>query len=199
MAVAMTLTPEQYLEIGRSAEYKSEYYRGEMFAMAGASYAHVLLVSNLNTELSTGLRGTPCHVIMSGLRVRTGHDGLYTYPDIVAICGEPRFADNRPDTLINPVLIVEVLSMSTELKDRGFKFREYRKIDSLKQYVLVSQYYQHIEVFSKGEDGVWSFKDFEGPETTCVFTSLGCSVKIGEVYRGVPLETPPTQEELLES
>jgi Uma2 family endonuclease len=126
-------TPEKYLEMERVAEYKSEYYRGEIFAMAGGTYAHFLLISNLNTELSVGLRGGPCRVGMTELRVRTHYDGLYTYPDIVAICGEPRFADNRPETLINPILIVEVPSKATESKDRVLKFREYRRIESLKQ------------------------------------------------------------------
>lgn len=132
------------------------------------------------------------------MRVLTRPNGLYTYPDIVAICGEPRFADERTDTLLNPVLVVEVLSKTTELRDRSVKFREYREIESLRQYVLVSQYFHHIEVFSKGQDGFWSLRDFKGEDTTCELSSIGCSFRVGDVYRGVPLEPPPTQAEILE-
>jgi Uma2 family endonuclease len=180
-------TPEQYLEMERAAEYKSEYYRGEIFAMAGASYAHGLLISHLNFELLLGLRGRPCHVITNDLRVRTGQAGLYTYPDLVAICGEPRFEDNRPDTLLNPVLIVEVLSKSTESNDRGLKFHEYGRIESLQQYVLVSQETRQIEVFTRAEEGAWTYRDFQGADAVCEFSSLGCSVNLADVYRDVPI------------
>jgi Uma2 family endonuclease len=108
------LTLEQYLEIERKAEFKSEYYRGEMFAMARASWAHNLLVAHLLRDIGQQLRGKPCEVYPSDMRVRVSSTGLYTYPDVVAVCGEPRLLDNQFDTLLNPHLIAEVLSPSTE-------------------------------------------------------------------------------------
>jgi len=190
-------TPEQYLEMERAAAYRSEYFEGEIFAMASGTYAHFRLIGNLTGELYQGLRGKQCFVGPSEMRVRTRAAGLYTYPDIVAICGEPRFVDEKPDTLINPVMILEVLSKSTEMKARGMKFREYRAIESLQQYVLVSQYAHLIEVYSRSTDDTWILREFQGEDTICELTSIGCSFRIGDAYRGVPLEPAPTQADLL--
>jgi Uma2 family endonuclease len=191
-------TPEQYLEMERAADYKSEYFQGEIFAMAGASYAHVRLTGNLTGEIYQSLRGKSCFIGPSEMRVRTRPNGLYTYPDNVAICGEPVFADAKPDTLVNPILIVEVLSKSTEAHDRGDKLHEYRASESLQQYVLVSQYAPRIEVFTRSDDNTWSIRYFEGEDTICELTSVGCSFRLADVYRGVPLEPGPTQADLLE-
>src|SRR5580704_15742170 len=104
------LTPEQYLEIERASEFRSEYYGGRMYAMSGGSYPHALIIGNLVFTLKTALGKRPCSVTPSDLRLRVSQDGLYTYPDLVVVCGEPKFADNQKDTLLNPVVIVEVLS-----------------------------------------------------------------------------------------
>ncbi len=133
-----SLTPEQYLEIERAAEFKSEYYDGRMYAMSGASYPHALIIGGLAGKLSAALEQGPCAVITNDLRLRVSPRGLYTYPDVVVVCGEPKFVDNQKDTLLNPTFLVEVLSPSTEAYDRGFKSSQYRKLESLQEYALVS-------------------------------------------------------------
>ena len=129
------LTPEQYLEIERKAEFKSEYYQGEMFAMSGASYPHIGIVANAVASLHQQLRRGPCRPLSNDMRVRVTATGLYTYPDVVVVCGEPRFLDDTFDTLLNPTVIIEVLSESTEAYDRGQKFEQYRSLESLAEYV----------------------------------------------------------------
>src|SRR5215471_2641510 len=132
------LTPEQYLEIERKAEFKSEYYQGEMFAMAGARRNHIRLVTNTVASMHPQLRGGECEVYSNDMRVCVSSAGLYTYPDIVVACGKPQFLDGELDTLLNPVSIIEVLSPSTEAYDRGRKFALYRSLESLREYVLLS-------------------------------------------------------------
>src|ERR1035441_2998811 len=132
------LTPEQYLEIERKAEFRSEYYGGEMFAMSGARRGHNLIAWNLAGELRQQLRERPCEAYQHDMRVRVSTAGLYAYPDTVIVCGEPQFLDETQDTLLNPTVIVEVLSPSTEAYDRGDKFELYRAIPSLTYYLLVS-------------------------------------------------------------
>src|ERR1017187_5873973 len=151
------LTPEQYLEIERKAEFKSEYYQGEMFAMAGARWAHNLILLNLASELRQQLRSRPCSVTSSDMRVRVNAKGLYTYPDVVVVCGEPQFLDERRDTLLNPTLIVEVLSESTEQYDRGRKFEHYRPLESLAEYLLVSSERVSVERYTRQPDGSWNY------------------------------------------
>jgi Uma2 family endonuclease len=126
---AQRLTPDEYLAIERSAELKSEFCAGEMFAMAVASPPHVLITSNVNRELGTQLKKRPCRVYSSDLRVEVSQTGLYTYPDVVVVCGEQQFDDERGDTLLNPTLIVEVLSTTTAAYDRGDKFDHYRQMN----------------------------------------------------------------------
>jgi Uma2 family endonuclease len=184
------LTPERYLEIERAAEFKSEYFDGRMFAMSGGTYVHARLITSFTAEIYQALRNRPCSVTSSELRVRTAPKGLHTYPDITVVCGEPLFADDQKDTLLNPVLIVEVLSKSTEAMDRGFKFREYRKIDSLREYVLVSQTAPLIEVFVRGPEGDWRLREFAGLDAVCHLTGIDCTLAVADVYRNVPLETP---------
>src|SRR5437867_12261501 len=133
------LSPEEYLSLDRKSEVRSEYFDGDMVAMSGGSREHNLIVTNLVRELSLHLKGRPCEVYPSNMRVKISATGLYTYPDVVVVCSDPQFEDESVDTLINPTLIAEVLSDSTEAYDRGAKFAHYRKIDSLLEYLLVSQ------------------------------------------------------------
>ncbi len=135
-----SLTPEQYIEIERAAEFKSEYFDGRMFAMSGGTYVHARLITAFTAEICQACpeTGHAARLLRSSA-FASAPKGLHPYPDIAVVCGEPAFADDQKDTLLNPVLIVEVLSKSTEAMDRGLKFREYRKIDSLREYVLVSQ------------------------------------------------------------
>src|SRR5262245_46847116 len=129
------VTPEQYLVLERKADFKSEYLNGYIIAMAGASREHNLIAGNLHGELRSQLKGRPCETYVSDMRVFIDRTGLYTYPDIVAVCGEARFQDDGVDTLLNPTVIVEVLSDSTERYDRGRKFGHYRQLPSLREYV----------------------------------------------------------------
>jgi Uma2 family endonuclease len=183
-------TPEQYIEIERAADFRSEYFDGRMFAMSGGTYVHARLITSLTGEIYQALRNRPCSVTSSELRVRTAEQGLFTYPDIAVVCGEPKFADDQKDTLLNPVLIAEVLSRSTEAADRGFKFREYRKIESLREYVLVSQAAPLLEVFVRAPEGDWILREFAGLDAVCHLNSIDCTIAVAEVYRNIPLENP---------
>src|SRR2546425_9750990 len=153
------ITPEEYLELERKAEIKSEYLDGEMFAMSGVTREHSTIVVNVTTELNVQVKGRPCEVHGPDLRVKVSPTGLYTYPDVAVICGEPQFEDPHFDTLLDPHLIIEVLSDSTESYDRGKKFAHYRAIDSLREYILVSQTEYRIERFCRQDDGSWLYSE----------------------------------------
>src|ERR1044071_3578846 len=131
------LTEEEYLRLERAAEFKSEYFDGELFAMAGGTRAHSLISANLTGELRAVLKNTKWVTYNADLRIKTEATGLYTYPDVSIVCGEQRFLDNEQDTLLNPTVVVEVLSDSTEAYDRGKKFEHYRQVPSLREYLLV--------------------------------------------------------------
>jgi Uma2 family endonuclease len=182
------LTAAEYLEIERAAERKSEFFNGEMFAMAGASPAHVLVTTNVAGELRARLRGRPCLTFSSDLRVKVSDTGLYTYPDVVVVCGEPRYEEPRLDTLLNPTLIVEVLSPSTEAYDRGDKFAHYRRLASLQEYVLIAQDRQRIERFVRqGESEDWLLTEVSDPAASVTLPSIGCELALVEVYDRVSL------------
>ena len=178
------LTPEEYLEIERRAQVKSEYYNGEMFAMAGARWAHNLVVGNTFAELRQQLRTRPCAVTPSDMRVQVQATGLYTYPDVVVVCGEPLFKDDQRDTLLNPTVIVEVLSKSTEGYDRGKKFVHYRRIDSLREYVLVSQDRVCVEQYTLQEDR-WVLAEWNRRDDVLRLTSVGCEISLRDLYAKV--------------
>jgi Uma2 family endonuclease len=181
------LTPEEYLAIERAAEFKSEYYDGQVFAMSGGTFPHVLTISNLSRSLGNALAPCGCRVLSSDLRVRAA-GRAYCYPDVAVVCEAPRFADDQKDTLLNPIVLVEVLSKSTEAHDRGLKFTRYRLIESLQEYVLVSQVEPRIEVFQRGPGAEWIFRDFSGLDARCHLASLACDVPLAAVYEGVPFE-----------
>ena len=149
------LSPEEYLALERKAEVRSEYLDGDMVAMSGGSREHNLIVTNLVSELRLQLKGRPCEVYPSNMRVKVSATGLYTYPDVVVVCGEPTFEDESVDTLLNPTLIIEVLSDSTEAYDRGGKFAHYRKLASLMEYVLIAQTKPHVEYYVRQPDNRW--------------------------------------------
>lgn len=183
----LRLTPEEYLTLEREAEYKSEYFAGEVFATAGASARHVLIVTNVVRELGTQLRRRPCTVYASDLRVRVSATGLYTYPDVVVVCGEPQWADDQRDTLLNPTLIVEVLSDSTKDYDRGGKFEHYRTLDSLAEYLLVAQDKVHVEHFVRQPDNRWMLSETNNLSDTITLEAIGCTLDLAEVYDKVEL------------
>jgi Uma2 family endonuclease len=183
------LTPEQYLTLERTAAYKSEYLRGEVFAMAGASPTHVLIVSNIVASLHGQLRRRPCNVYSSDLRVQVQASGLYTYPDVIVVCGPLQFDDDHQDTLLNPTLIVEVLSESTQDYDRGGKFAQYRKIPSFVEYVLVAQDECHVEHFVKQADGRWLLSETSRLEDTLTLPSIECTLSLSDIYEKVQFPT----------
>jgi Uma2 family endonuclease len=176
------ISPERYLEIERAAEYKSEYFQGEIFAMPAARETHVLAASNLTHELHNGLKGKSCRIYTSDMRVHVNATGLYAYPDLSAVCGTPEFQDSHFDTLLNPVLIVEILSPSTESYDRGRKFWNYRSIPSLKEYLLVSTDRMGAELFTKQADGRWLLAAYQNPADVVELQSVGCGIPLGNVY-----------------
>jgi Uma2 family endonuclease len=179
------LTPEQYLEIERKAEYKSEYYKGEMFAMAGASLAHNHLVAAIVGEFLQQLRRSPCAVLPSDIRVVIPATGLYTYPDATVYCGEPQLLDGHKDTLLNPVLIVEVLSPSTEGYDRGRKFEHYRSIESLTTYLLIASDRVRVDLHTRQADGTWNQKSVDRLEDQIELSSIGCRLSLADLYEKV--------------
>ena len=176
------VTPEQYLEIERRAEFKSEYYSGQMFAMAGASRAHNVITGNVVGELRTLLRKKPCETYPSDMKVLVGASGLYTYPDVSVACGEPQFLDHQGDVLLNPLVIVEVLSDSTEAYDRGAKFALYQRLESLQEYVLVSQDKARVEQYVRQTDGRWLYSRVDGLEGELALDALGGLLSLAEVY-----------------
>jgi Uma2 family endonuclease len=181
------LTPEQYLEIERQAERKSEYYNGEMFAMAGARLAHNLLVAHLLRDLGQQLRSRPCQVCPSDMRVCVSATGLYTYPDVVAFCGEPHCLDARRDTLLNPNLLVEVLSPSTEAYDRGRKFEQYKAIESLREYLLVASDRVHADLYTRQTNGRWLLTSADTLEDSLALESVGAQLTLADLYEKVDL------------
>lgn len=181
------LTPEQYLEIERRAETRSEYWQGEMFAMSGASRAHNLLALRLASTLDQQLRGKPCEVYSSDMRVHIPATGLYTYPDVVGVCGEPQLADEHFDILLNPVFLAEMLSPSTEAYDRGRKFEHYRTVESLQEYLLVAQDRMQADLYTRQPDGSWLLRGASRPEDRLELKSLGCQLSLGELYEKVNL------------
>ena len=188
MAVAKTvrrLTEEEYLCHDRAANYKSEFFDGEMFAMAGGSPMHSLIAANLIGELRTKLKGRPRKPFTSDLRLKVEATGLDTYPDVSVVCGPLQFAAGTDDTVVNPTLLVEVLSDSTEAYDRGEKFLHYRQMPSLQEYLLVSQRLPRIEQFVRRADGEWTLRIAEGMDATLALPSLEITVALAEVFAGV--------------
>src|SRR5271157_3156772 len=187
------LTEEQYLEIERSAESKSEFFAGETFAMAGAGAAHNQLVWNLILEVGPFLGSRSCRGFPNDMRVRVSSTGLYTYPDVVVVCGEPQFLDDRRDTLLNPTLIVEVLSPSTEAYDRGLKFENYRSLPSLEEYLLIAADRIHIDRYTRRPDGQWLLTSASKPEETLDLESVGCRLAVADLYEKVDFTPPETR------
>lgn len=179
------LSPQECLALERQAETRSEYFGGAMFAMSGASFEHNIIKENLARKLGNQLEGGPCRVVTSDMRVKVDATGLYTYPDIVVVCSEPEFEDGYFDTLLNPRIVVEILSDSTERCDRGARFRHYRQIPSLKEYVLVAQDRPLIERYACQSDGSWNLVTFDDPSGTFAFATIAVQIPMTDVYTGV--------------
>jgi Uma2 family endonuclease len=190
--VGVRYTPQQYLALERKAATRSEYFEGAIIPMAGASLLHTLIITNLCREISSQLRDRPGLVCMNDLRVHVGPASLYTYPDVVAVADEPVLEDEHFDTLLNPTVIIEVLSPSTEAADRGYKFESYRQLDSLRQYALVAQDRVLVELYSRrGEE--WVLSECNGLDDILRLDSLQCEVPLREIYEKTNLHTRARQ------
>ena len=185
------ISQEEYLRRERLAEYKSEYYQGEIFAMAGASFTHNIVNSRTTTALNNALRGKGCFAMANDMRVHIPENSLYTYPDITVVCGKADLQANSFDTLLNPTLIVEVLSDSTEMYDRNAKFRLYRSIASLREYVLVSQYEHFAQSYFLNDRKEWVYTDAVGLENALYLASVDVHLALADVYANVELPPRP--------
>jgi Uma2 family endonuclease len=180
------LTVEEYLEMENSSAEKHEYYQGEIFSMAGAKKNHNLIVSNLIAAFHSQFKGSSCLVYPSDMRVVTDKYHHYTYPDLSLVCEKSVFLDDSENTLVNPKVIIEVLSDSTEKYDRGKKFQLYRNIVSLQEYMLVSSEYKQVEIFSKINDNQWILSDpTSGGELELV--SVNCRLSLDDIYEKVKI------------
>ncbi len=184
-------TAEEYLEMERLAPTKSEYYAGEIFAMAGASPRHVIIVANTVASLVTQLKGRPCFAFASDLRVKISTYGLYTYPDAGVVCGKGQYEDTQRDTVLNPRVIIEVLSDSTEKWDRGRKFAMYRTLESLTDYVLITQSIPLVEHYVRQPNGQWILSDCRGLDAAVTIASIDCTLPLADIYDKVEFDADP--------
>ena len=182
------VSPEEYLRLERQSEYKSEYVNGEIFAMTGASRKHNLVAGNIFGELRQQLKGRQCEAYVGDMRVKVTATGLYTYPDVVVVCGEPKFEDEYVDTLLNPTLLVEVLSQSTERYDRIAKSSYYRTLDSLAEHLLVAQDEVRLEQYVKQANGQWLLFECSSLDNVVELPSISCSLALRDVYDKVSLD-----------
>lgn len=180
-----SFTPEEYLELERKAEYKSEYYNGQIFAMSGASRWHDRIDSQLTILIGQHLRGQKYEAFTAGMRVLAVPSGLYTYPDLSVTCEEPQFTDPHVDTLTNPTLLVEILSPSTESYDRGTKAKLYRAIPSLRELLIVSQDNYEVELYRREPDGTWALIEATGLDAVVDLQSIGYTLRLSELYEKV--------------
>lgn len=185
IAVKSKLSREEYLEFERASEIRHEFINGEVFAMSGAKREHNLIAINFASDPYQVFEEKDCEIYVSAMRTYVPDSGNYVYPDITVVCGEPEFQDDEFDTLLNPILIVEILSESTEAYDRGAKFSQYRSIKSLREYVLVSQTEAKIEKFVKKGDGFWMLSEVAGLDAELELELIGSSVKLARIYRKV--------------
>lgn len=179
------MTPDEFLASVRSSEFRSEYFNGEVFAMSGGTDAHGFLCAKAIHLLIDALEGKPCHVAGSNLMVQTGAREGYCFPDVVVVCGKSEYADERKDIITNPVLVIEVLSPSTEKWDRGGKFDYYRRLSSLRDYVLISQDEMRVEWFSRRDNGDWIFHAVTGPEGVVDLESVNATLPLARLYKNI--------------
>ncbi len=190
------LTEDEYLALERESDLRHEYMDGEIYAMSGASESHIQITGNAFSGLHTRLRNSGCTVYMADMRVRISQNRNYTYPDISIVCGERQLVEGEPiATLLNPTVIIEVLSPSTEGYDRGKKFQEYRTLSSLQDYVLVSQDQAHVDVFSRAENNTWLLQSAEGLDAALRIPALDVALPLAEVYEQVTFEPEETEEQ----
>lgn len=183
------ISTEEYFAREDIAENRSEYWCGDVFAMAGGTPNHNRITVNLSSLLNAQFRGGTCEAFASDLRVQVEKEIHYTYPDVVAICGELKFVEGRADTITNPVVVIEVLPESTRDYDRGTKFTAYRSVETLTDYILIDQDTVHIEYFSKESDETWRLREYFNPEEVVEIKSIAATLPIKGIYERVVLRT----------
>lgn len=184
------VSPEEYLALERAADFKSEYFAGEIVAMAGASYRHETIAVNITREMSNSLRRKPCQPKGNNLRVRV-RNANYLYPDLTVVCGAPRFADGEyVDTILNPTVVVEILSPSTASDDLGLKRRLYQQIESLEHYVVIHQDCARVETYTRQGDVDWLLHTEEGQGGTISLPAVGAEIALADLYEGVEFDKP---------
>ncbi|MCB9456599.1 MAG: Uma2 family endonuclease [Anaerolineaceae bacterium] len=181
-------TGKDYLAFERESDEKHEFVDGVVYAMTGASERHNLVTGSAYASLYSQLRKRPCRVYPSDMRVKVAQTGIYTYPDISIVCEPPRFEDDRQDTLLNPVVLIEVLSPSTENYDRGKKFQHYRTLESLQEYLLIAQDSPHIEHYRRQADNQWLLTDVAQADAVIELPSIACTLALADVYEKVDFE-----------
>ena len=181
------VSPEDYLRLEREAEFKHKYFQGEIRAMAGAGYAHNLIRANLTGMLYFQLRGKSCSVVGGNQRLQIMSGSAFAYPDLTVVCGKPEFnEEKKPDTLLNPTLLVEVLSPTTSQYDRSEKFMLYRQVPSLRQYLTLDAQATHAELHTLDDLGRWVPTETRALSAALDLSSIGCQVPLAEVHAGVP-------------
>ncbi|HUN06676.1 MAG TPA: Uma2 family endonuclease [Aggregatilineales bacterium] len=181
-------SPREYLLAERESEIKHEYLDGEVFAMAGASESHNIITGNTYAALHSQLRKRPCNVYPSDMRVRTPDSGLYSYPDISVVCGDTQIDREIGDTLLNPTVIIEILSPTTERFDKGKKLQHYRRIPSLQAYLLIAQDIAQVEMYLRQGDQ-WIYSDFTAFDAVINLPMIGCTLTLSDIYEKVILLT----------
>lgn len=181
------MTPAEYLAMERSSEQRHEYYQGELRCVSGAGRRHNLLVGSIGAELYEQLHKRACEVYTTAMRIKVSNPDLYAYPDVIVVCGKPQLEDEFLDTLLNPTVIIEVLSDSTEEYDRGKKFARYRKLDSLTDYLLIDQDRMHVEQFTRQQNDTWLFSEAEQPTAVIRLASIDSELRLATIYEKVSL------------
>lgn len=187
-------TQAEYLQLDRQSEFRHEFLDGEVRAMTGASRHHNLITVNVAATLSEQLRHRQCEVYASDMRVKVSPQGLYAYPDVIVVCGTPCFEDDVNDTLLNPTILIEVLSKSTEADDRGLKFELYRGLESLQEFILIAQNKRHIEHYRRQSDNRWILTETNDPAGWIILESIAGQLTVEQIYFKVALDQPAATE-----
>lgn len=183
------LSVEEYLAFEETSPERHEYYAGHVVLLAGGSEAHALIIGNITTLLNIQLRNRPCRVYASGMKIKVEQAQVYTYPDVTVVCGPSRFEDTTRRVLLNPTVIIEVLSETTETYDRGKKFRYYRMIETLQEYLLVSQHSLHIDHYIRQNDHFWLLSSADLADDTVTLPSIACTLLLSDIYHKVSFDT----------
>lgn len=190
-AQELYITPEEYLRLERASTIKHEYLAGRVYAMAGASPRHVFIAANVGGELYLQLKGKPCRTCGSDIRLQIPVTGLYTYPDAAIVCGAPQYADEQQETLANPMVVVEVLSPSSEAYDRGDKFEHYKSVESLTDYILIAQNTYRVEHAVRQPDGQWTTTEYSDLQSAVTIASIACHLRLSDIYDKVAIHIEP--------